>query len=201
MIGVVDYGIGNLHSAQKALRHVGGEAELISSPDSIADADALVLPGVGSFGRCADALSSAGWTEPLLAAISSGVPFLGICVGFQLLYEGSAESPDAVGLSVLKGSCRRLPSDQRCPQIQWNRIDCISGSTLLPEPLSEEWMYFVHSYAPPVGGETVATCSYGETIAAAIEKENLFGAQFHPEKSGDAGLRYLRRFVDVVECQ
>lgn len=197
MIAVVDYGIGNLRSAEKALQHVGADASLVASPSGIEGASAIVLPGVGSFGRCADALETGGWVEPITAAVEAGTPFLGICVGFQLLYERSEESPGHRGLGLLEGSVTRLAGDVKLPQMQWNRLDVSKPNDLLDET-PEHWMYFVHSYAPAVGRDTVATCDYGSTISAAVQRGSLCGVQFHPEKSGAEGLEMLRRFTQMA---
>jgi glutamine amidotransferase len=199
LIAVIDYGIGNLRSAHKALLKVGAEARLITDPGAISDASGLVLPGVGSFGRCAAALEEQGWTEALVQQIARGVPFLGICVGFQLLYERSEESPEAKGLGVFSGEVSRLPEGVRHPQIQWNQLSIRRPSALLPASEAGDWMFFVHSFAPPVGEETVATCDYGGEVAASVAAEQVFGAQFHPEKSGAAGLKFLERFLRFVE--
>ena len=196
-IAVVDYGIGNLRSAEKALIRAGGDARLCADPSNLEGAVGIVLPGVGSFGRCATALEEGGWSRPLREAIDAGVPFLGICVGFQLLYECSEESPGAAGLGVLAGEVARLPQGVRHPQIQWNQLDVQRDSPLLSVG-EHQWMYFVHSFAPPIGPETVATCDYGGAIAASIAWRNVYGAQFHPEKSGGDGLEFLGRFVDLV---
>ncbi len=155
----------------------------------------MVLPGVGAFGPCAAALRRTGLHEAALGAIEAGVPFLGICVGFQLLYEGSEEAPGEAGLGVLAGRVRRLPSSVKIPQMQWNALRSVRASTLLAGLGEEPWVYFVHSYAPDVGPETVATCEYGETLAAAAEMGTVWGTQFHPEKSGAPGLAILANFV------
>ena len=198
MIAVIDYGIGNLRSAEKAMQHVGAAASLVSDPGDLAGAAAIVLPGVGSFGRCAQALTVGGWRSPIADAVASGIPFLGICVGFQLLFEGSEESPGASGLGLLGGQVRRLPGHVKHPQIQWNRLEVTAENDLLDVSV-ESWMYFVHSFAPEVGAETVAICDYGGPVAAAVQSGSLFGVQFHPEKSGEDGLALLRRFTDHVE--
>jgi imidazole glycerol-phosphate synthase subunit HisH len=195
---VVDYGIGNLRSAVKALGAVGREARLVEDPAGIDQAAGIVLPGVGDFGRCAAALDERGWRQPLLDAISAGVPFLGICVGFQLLYESSEESSGAAGLGVFSGRVRRMDPGLRLPQIQWNRLALRRPSALLPAETSGQWAYFVHSYAAPIGPETTATCDYGGTVAAAIERGACFGVQFHPEKSGRGGLEILGRFARLA---
>ena len=195
MILIVDYGIGNLRSAEKALQHSGAHAQLVSDPRELASATAIVLPGVGSFGTCVTALDASGWREPILEALDAGLPFLGICVGFQMLFEGSEESPDVRGLGVVSGQVRKLSGAPKLPQIQWNRLDIKRPSRLMPSGLEEQWMYFVHSYAAPVTPETVATATYGHTFSAAIERDNIMGVQFHPEKSGSQGLALLARFA------
>jgi len=199
-IAVLDYGIGNLRSAEKALQHVGGAARLVNDAASVEAADAVVLPGVGAFGACARALRDSGLEEPARAALAAGVPFFGVCVGFQLLYEGSVESPGAPGLGVFPGTVGPLPPGVKHPQMQWNILEVLGESE--PAPLrglgSHPWVYFVHSFAPPVGDETVAVCDYGGPVAALATRGALWGAQFHPEKSGAAGLALLANFVDAA---
>lgn len=198
-IAVLDYGIGNLRSAEKALQHVGAAARLVTEAADVAAADAVVLPGVGAFGACARALRESGLEGPARAALADGVPFFGVCVGFQLLYERSVESPGAEGLGIFAGQVAALPAGVKHPQMQWNRLE-VTGSEppalagLGPRP----WMYFVHSFAPPVGDETVAVCDYGGPVAALVSRGTLWGAQFHPEKSGSTGLRLLSNFVDLA---
>jgi imidazole glycerol-phosphate synthase subunit HisH len=197
-IAVLDYGIGNLRSAEKALQHVGGDAFLTADPHRIADADAVVLPGVGAFGRCRAALRESGLDGPTLEAVASGRPFLGICVGMQLLYDGSEESPGVAGLGVLPGQVRRLPDGVKHPQMQWNQLDQLTESPLLDGLGERPWMYFVHSYAAEPSGDVVATCDYGGTITAVVQRENVYATQFHPEKSGSGGLTVLGNFVTLA---
>jgi imidazole glycerol-phosphate synthase subunit HisH len=195
LIAVLDYGIGNLRSAEKALVRVGADAHLTDDPGLIRDAAGVVLPGVGAFGRCMEALEASGLAELAVEAASSGRPFLGICVGMQLLYQGSEESPDVPGLGVLPGTIRRLPDGVKRPQMQWNIVRPVRPTPLLagiPEPA---WVYFVHSYAAEPDERTVVTCDYGGPMVAAVEQGNLWATQFHPEKSGAAGLRILANFV------
>ncbi|HUQ39784.1 MAG TPA: imidazole glycerol phosphate synthase subunit HisH [Acidimicrobiales bacterium] len=196
MIAVLDYGIGNLRSAEKALQHVGADARLVADPDEAAAADGLVLPGVGGFGPCMDALVASGLAEVARQGIASGRPFLGICVGLQMLFDGSEEDPGVAGLGVLPGINGRLSDSVKRPQMQWNVLHPTSvGAELmagLPDPA---WVYFVHSYAPPPGGHVAATCEYGGEVVAAIARDNVWGTQFHPEKSGVAGLALLDNFV------
>jgi len=199
-IAVLDYGIGNLRSAEKALQHVGAAARLVSDVASVEAADAVVLPGVGAFGACARALRDSGLDAPARSALDAGVPFFGVCVGFQLLYEGSVESPGAEGLGVFPGTVGALPAGVKHPQMQWNRLDPQGEPE--PAPLrglgERPWVYFVHSFAPPVGEETAATCDYGGPVAALVVRGALWGAQFHPEKSGTTGLALLANFVRLA---
>jgi imidazole glycerol-phosphate synthase subunit HisH len=202
-IAVLDYGIGNLRSAEKALQHVGAAARLVTDPADVAAADAVVLPGVGAFGACARALRESGLEGPARTAIADGVPFFGVCVGFQLLYDGSVESPAAEGLGVFAGTVGALPSGVKHPQMQWNQLEVTgNGGTAEPAALRglgpRPWVYFVHSFAPPVAEETVAVCDYGGPVAALVSRGTLWGAQFHPEKSGATGLRLLSNFVDLA---
>lgn len=194
-IAVLDYGIGNLRSAERALLHVGAAARLVTDPEEVAGAAGVVLPGVGAFGRCAAALEASGLGDAALRAIDGGVPFLGICVGMQLLYSSSEESPDVAGLGVFEGAVRRLPSSVKVPQMQWNALARVRESASLEGAGDSPWVYFVHSYAPEIGEETVATCDYGGPVAAAVEARNVWALQFHPEKSGSVGLRILSNFV------
>lgn len=195
MVAVLDYGIGNLRSAQKALQRVGADARLTADPAVVAAADAVVLPGVGAFGRCAEALRSAGLDSVAHMAIESGRPFLGICVGMQLLYEGSGESPGVAGLGILDGTVRELPAGVKRPQMQWNVLDRRGPSAMLATATDPVWVYFVHSFVVPDGDDVVATCDYGMPVPALVERGNLWATQFHPEKSGAVGLDLLASFV------
>ena len=201
-IAVLDYGIGNLRSAEKALQHLGADARLVDDAASVEAAHAVVLPGVGAFGACARALRHSGLGEPARAALEAGVPFFGVCVGFQLLYEGSVESPGAAGLGVFPGTVGPLPAGVKHPQMQWNTL-AVRGEGE-PAPLRglgpHPWVYFVHSFAPPVGVETVAVCDYGGPVAALAVRGDVWGAQFHPEKSGATGLALLANFVALADA-
>ena len=199
MLAVVDYGIGNLRSAVKAMAAVGRDARLVDEPSGLEGASGIVLPGVGDFGRCAAALDTNQWRQPLLDAIGAGIPFLGICVGFQLLYEASDESPGAKGLGIFPGTIGKMSSEVKLPQIQWNRLEIERPSVVLPAETAGEWVYFVHSYSAPVAKETTATCDYGGRVVASVEQEMTFGLQFHPEKSGRVGLEILSRFARLAE--
>jgi len=197
---VLDYGIGNLRSAEKALQHVGAAARLVTDGASVEAADAVVLPGVGAFGACARALRDSGLEGPARSAVAAGVPFFGVCVGFQLLYESSVESPGAKGLGIFPGTVSPLPPGVKHPQMQWNTLE-VRGA-VEPVPLHglgrRPWVYFVHSFAPPIGAETVAVCDYGGPVAALVSRGPLWGAQFHPEKSGATGLALLANFVALA---
>ena len=195
LVAVLDYGIGNLRSAQKALQRVGADARLTADPDVIGRADGLVLPGVGAFGACARALRDSGLDVLARKAVDAEVPFLGICIGMQLLYEASDEDPGEEGLGILPGTVRRLPEGVKRPQMQWNELSLVGDPVPfagLERPL---WVYFVHSYAAEPGDGVVATCDYGGPVVAAVERGRLWAAQFHPEKSGPAGLGLLANFV------
>jgi len=200
-VAVLDYGIGNLRSAQKALERVGADARLTADRGLIAVADAVVLPGVGAFGRCREALAGAGLdgvaADAATDALSGGRPFLGICVGMQLLYEASEESPGSRGLGVLPGTVRALPETVKRPQMQWNRLDGADHPMFSGLP-AEPWVYFVHTYAALVGPDTVATCEYGGTVNAAVARGTLAATQFHPEKSGDVGLTILGNLTAMI---
>jgi glutamine amidotransferase len=196
VVAVLDYGIGNLRSAQKALERVGADARLTADPAEIAEAAGVVLPGVGAFGRCMEALRDHGLDTIAVEAATSGRPFLGICVGMQLLYEGSEEDPGVAGLGVLPGMVRLLPDGVKRPQMQWNTL-AVEGEPPLFAGLARPlWVYFVHSYAPEPSDDVVATCDYGGPVVAAVARDGLWATQFHPEKSGAAGLSILRNFVE-----
>ena len=197
-IAVLDYGIGNLRSAQKALERAGADAILTAETEAVKKADGVVLPGVGNFGTCIEALRTTGVDQMALDAIESRRPFLGICIGMQLLFERSEESPNYQGLGVLSGEVRSLPENVRRPQMQWNAIHVRKNSQIL-KGLDGKWLYFVHSYAvdlSPNNDMVAATCTYGNDVVAAVQSENVFATQFHPEKSSDAGKEFLVNFVN-----
>jgi glutamine amidotransferase len=200
LVAVLDYGIGNLHSAQKAIARMGGDARLTDDPKLIADADGVVLPGVGAFGACMDALRDTGLEQPALDAVASGRPFLGICVGMQMLFEASEEDRDARGLGVIAGTIRWIPAGVKRPQMQWNQLAVRdAGEPMFRELADAPWVYFVHSLhgVPDDPDVVAATCQYGAELNAAFRLGNVFATQFHPEKSGAAGLQLLANFVDV----
>ena len=198
LIAVLDYGIGNLRSAQKALERQGADAHLTADRAVIDRAAGLVLPGVGAFGRCMEAVEAGGLGQVAVDAIAEGRPFLGICVGMQMLYEKSEEAPGRSGLGVLPGAVRRLPDGVKRPQMQWNRLSIDRASPMLEGLGADPWVYFVHSYAPEPSDDVIATCDYGGPVVAAVERGPVWATQFHPEKSGTAGLRLLENFVRHV---
>ncbi len=205
LVAVLDYGIGNLRSAQKALEKVGADARLTNDPGLIADAAGVVLPGVGAFGRCMEALGQAGLSDiaqeaATAAASGSGRPFLGVCVGMQMLFDGSDESPGVAGLGVVHGRIRLLPEGVKRPQMQWNVLDWAKPNPLVEGQPDPSWVYFVHSYWAEVTdpADVVATCEYGAAVTAAIQRERLWATQFHPEKSAANGLRLLETFVRTL---
>ena len=198
LIAVLDYGIGNLRSAQKSLQRSGADARLTSDHGLIADAAGVVLPGVGAFGASMNAMRNASLVEVAIDAVASGRPFLGICIGMQLLFEGSEEAPGEVGLGVVPGIVRLLPDTVKRPQMQWNQLHIISDSPILAD-LVDPWMYFVHSYAADTDpGIVSATCEYGGDVVAAISSGNVQATQFHPEKSGRPGKSVIDNFVAMV---
>lgn len=197
VIAVLDYGIGNLRSAQKALQHLGADARLTADPGLVEAADGVVLPGVGAFGACMAAMAATGVDALAVTAAASGRPFLGICVGMQLLYEGSDEAPGVDGLGVLAGTVERITGGVKVPQMQWNALSVVSPHRLTGG-LDGSWMYFVHSYAAPPSDDVIAVCDYGGPITAAIARGNVWATQFHPEKSARPGQHLLRNWLDAV---
>ncbi len=198
MIAVVDYGIGNLHSAHKAFDRLGADARLTADAAEIAAADAVVLPGVGAFGACMRELRAANLEGPVLDAVASGRPFLGICIGMQMLFSSSEENPDVAGLGVIRGVIRWIPPGVKRPQMQWNQVHLGDA----PDPLFADlgtapWFYFVHSLhgVPDDPSVVVGTCDYGGPVNVAFRSQNVVAVQFHPEKSARAGLRLLGNFV------
>ncbi|MEI7507399.1 MAG: imidazole glycerol phosphate synthase subunit HisH [Actinomycetes bacterium] len=206
VIAVLDYGIGNLRSAEKALQKVGGDARLTRDPAFVASADAVVLPGVGAFGACMDALRGAGLEDVVYAAVDSGRPFLGICVGMQMLFTSSQEDLDARGLDIISGTVKWIPPGVKRPQMQWNKLsfsqpdDPMFEGELLRDSPNGSWVYFVHSlHGVPMDPSLVAaTCDYGVSLNAAFRQDNVFATQFHPEKSGASGLALLDNFVKAA---
>lgn len=202
MIAVIDYGAGNLQSVVKAFKFIGCETVVTADADELRTASAAILPGVGAFGDAMGCLRNSGMVQPALDFIASGKPFLGICLGLQLLFEGSDESPEVPGLGVLKGRICRIPEGPglKIPHIGWNSLDLLQKDGLFAGLEANPYAYFVHSYYLKAAdrGVVSATTQYGVTIDAAVRRGNLFATQFHPEKSGKAGLAMLRNFAAMI---
>lgn len=197
MIAVLDYGAGNLRSVQNALDSIGASYEIVRSSEGLRRGMKMLLPGVGNFGQMMRALDQLEVRETLREQIASGVPFFGICLGLQALFERSAEAPEVSGLGIFPGAVERFPSETRVPHMGWNSLSLVRPTRLLNVG-SEPHVYFANSYYVPVGEATVATCTYGDPFTAVLESGNIFGVQFHPEKSGAAGLEMVRRFVHLA---
>ena len=202
MIAIIDYGAGNLQSVEKALRHLGCQCQITADPGELAAAQAAVLPGVGAFGDAMGQLRARGLEEPIRQFVSSGKPFLGICLGLQILFEESEESPGVKGLGLLRGKVLRLPKESglKIPHIGWNSLSVGKPGGLFAGVEGEPYVYFVHSYYLRAEEDVVtATAEYGTTIHAAVQKGNLLACQFHPEKSGQVGLKLLENFKAMAE--
>ncbi len=200
MITLIDYKAGNLTSVRKAFNYLGQQSVVTGDPALVRDAEALVLPGVGHF-CTTERLASSGVRDAVLEAIARGVPFLGICVGMQWQFAGSTEAPETQGLGLFEGACQRFRTSLKVPHVGWNRIRRTAAaepSRLLGGVPDDSFVYFTHSYRAPVVAGVSAVTTYGETFAASVERENVFGTQFHPEKSGDTGLRILKNFCDYA---
>ena len=195
-VTVIDYKAGNLTSVLKALRHLGAEVEVTDADLApVAWAERIVLPGVGHF-AATQYLDSTGITPAIRAAIGRGVPFLGICVGMQWLYSGSTEAPSQAGLGHFPEQCSRFPeSHEKVPHVGWNSLEAKTNSRLLEGVEPGEFVYFTHSYRAPVSADTAGVTQYIEPFASAVERENVMGVQFHPEKSGETGLKIIRNFL------
>jgi len=192
MIAIVDYGAGNISSVKKALEHLGAESQVTCDPMVIATAEKIVVPGVGHFSRCQSLNEKL--RASVLESISSGKPFLGICVGMQWLFQGSTEAPETPGAALFAGQCSRFPASVKSPHVGWNQIEVSSGSRLFRDVENGSFVYYTHSFRAPVVEGTVACTQYGEAFSAAVERDNVFGVQFHPEKSAATGLKILENF-------
>jgi imidazole glycerol phosphate synthase glutamine amidotransferase subunit len=198
-ISIVDYGAGNLPSVERAFQSLGAQTERVSAPEQVAAARTIVLPGVGHFAAFVAGLEARNLASPLRAACQAGTPILGICLGLQALFESSEEAPGMPGLGFLPGVIRSLPNTVKLPHIGWNQLRRTRASALLAGIADEAFFYFAHSFVAP-GDEsyTVATCDHGMPFGAVIERGRLFAVQFHPEKSGEAGVCVLRNFLECV---
>jgi len=199
-VTVIDYKAGNLTSVLKALRHLGAEPEVTDSDPALVEAaERIVLPGVGHF-AATKRLDDTGLTPAIRAAIARGTPFLGICVGMQWLFAGSSEAPSQPGLGAFPESCTRFTEGkEKIPHVGWNSLEILPTSRLLAGVTPGEFVYFTHSYKAPVTAETAAITHYIEPFTSAVERDNVFGVQFHPEKSGEAGLRILKNFLGLTQ--
>jgi imidazole glycerol-phosphate synthase subunit HisH len=200
MIAIVNYGMGNLFSIYNALDYVGGDPRIVSDPEGLEGADGIVVPGVGAFGSCMSQLS--GFARSLLRHFQEGMPMLGICVGMQVLFEESEESPGSAGLGWIAGKVVRLPDSVMIPQMGWNGLSIKRPVDMLDGISDGDMFYFVHSYygLPNDRSLIAATTQHGVEVTAAVVKDNLFATQFHPEKSGVKGLRILENFVRSTRC-
>jgi glutamine amidotransferase len=199
VIAVVDYRAGNLTSVMKALRAVGAEAELTDDPAVVRSAEKIVLPGVGHF-AATRFLDERGLKAPIRERIAAGVPFLGICVGLQWLFAGSTEAPGCAALAAFPEICERFAPGKKIPHVGWNSLAIRPESRLFAGIPDGSFVYFTHSYRAPVTNATVAVTEYGEPFSAAVESGNIMGVQFHPEKSGETGLRVLRNVLEWKPC-
>jgi glutamine amidotransferase len=196
VIALIDYGAGNLTSVRKALAAVDAPLFTPAAPDALLDASGIIIPGVGHFG--ATAAIDGAWRRAIVRAVDTGVPLLGICLGLQYLFEGSDEAPDVPGLALLGGRCALLPPTMKVPHVGWNTVELTRASPLVDGIPTGTSFYFTHSFAAPVTEACVAETRHSAPFAAIVERDRVFGAQFHPEKSGEAGVRLLRNFVDIT---
>jgi len=197
MIAIFDYGAGNLRSVQNTLAELGHEYTLVRDAAGLRQADKILLPGVGHFGQMMRALDALDVRRAFLERIRAGVPFLGICLGLQALFESSEEAPEARGLGVYPGTVRRFPAGARVPHMGWNELELRAPSRLVRHLAARPYVYFAHSYYVPLDPNTTAACTYEVPYTAVLEDGNVHGVQFHPEKSGPVGLRMVRNFLEL----
>ncbi len=195
-IAIIDYGAGNLKSVKKAFDYLGADSVVTMQPEIVASADKIVLPGVGHFSALG-ALDNKGLRDVVLERMHSGKPFLGICLGMQWLFEGSDEAPECAGAGIFAGRCRQFPSTVKSPHVGWNSLAAQKGSRLLRNVAPESFVYFTHSFQAPVVAATTAATEYGTKFSAVVEQGNIFGVQFHPEKSWNVGLLMLKNFCEL----
>ena len=200
MIAIFDYGAGNLRSVQNTLDELGCGYTLIHDAAGLRAAGKILLPGVGHFGQMMRALDRLGVRETLIERIQAGVPFFGICLGMQALFESSEEAPEVRGLGIYPGQVRRFPAGARVPHMGWNELVPGADSKLIRSLPARPYIYFAHSYYVPANERASATCTYEVTYTAALESENVYGVQFHPEKSGAVGLAIVKNFLDLPPC-
>jgi imidazole glycerol phosphate synthase glutamine amidotransferase subunit len=198
VISVFDYGAGNLQSVQNTLGAIGAEYELIRDAASVERAHRIILPGVGHFGQLTRALDALGVRDALVDRIRAGIPFMGICLGLQAMFEASEEAPGERGLGIFPGTVRRFQGDMRIPHMGWNDLSRVGDSRLLRNTGDKPYVYFANSYYCPLIAETSATCTYNITFTAAVERYNVCGVQFHPEKSGAVGLQIVQNFLNNI---
>ena len=197
MTTIVDYGAGNLRSVQNTLDHLRAAYRVTNKAEDVERAEKIILPGVGHFGQMMHAIDDLGLREPLRSRIWGGVPFLGICIGLQCLFEGSEESPGSKGLGLFAGCVRRFVGEARIPHMGWNSLERVRPCRLLENLAAGPFTYFAHSYYAPLIDATAASCTYFHPYTAVLEEENVYAVQFHPEKSGPAGLRVMQNFLEL----
>ncbi len=197
MIAIIDYGAGNLRSVQNTLDEIGAEYQVLQGPERLGEAGKIILPGVGHFGQMMRALDERRLRAPICERIRAGVPFLGICLGLQGLFSSSEEAGDVEGLGIFPGVVRRFPADARVPHMGWNDLERRRDARLLAGLPERPYVYFAHSYYVPDSDLAAASCSYVENYTALLEHANVFGVQFHPEKSGPVGLKIVRNFLEL----
>jgi imidazole glycerol phosphate synthase glutamine amidotransferase subunit len=197
MITIFDYGAGNLRSVQNTLAEIGATYELVRDSEGLRRATKIILPGVGHFGQMLRALDDLKVRDTLGERIRAGVPFLGICLGLQGLFENSEEAPEVQGLGIFKGTVKRFPLEARVPHMGWNEITARLDCPLLAGAGPHPYLYFAHSYYVPETEVTAATCTYSVPYTAVLQSDNIFGVQFHPEKSGPSGLKIVSNFINL----
>lgn len=200
MIAVIDYGMGNLRSVTNALEKLGADVIITGDKKTISSAKAIILPGVGAFGKCMENLEKRGLIECIKESIDKGKQYLGICLGMQVLFETSEETPTAIGMGILKGTVPRFTGELKVPHMGWNNINIVKETRILQGIDTGEHFYFVHSYyCLPMDKTIVATTTpYGDEFVSSVQKDNVFACQFHPEKSQKAGLKLLKNFINLV---
>ncbi|HYP09539.1 MAG TPA: imidazole glycerol phosphate synthase subunit HisH [Bryobacteraceae bacterium] len=197
MIAILDYGAGNLRSVQNTLEAIGAEYTLVRDGKGLRDASKIILPGVGHFGQLMRSLDEMCVREPLTERITAGVPFLGICLGLQALFQRSSEATEVAGLGIFEGAVERFPADARVPHMGWNTLDFTKPARILNGLAPQSHVYFAHSYFVPVTDATAATSTYTRPYTSVLEQDNVFGVQFHPEKSGPIGMKIVQNFVEL----